>query len=46
MGSAGKRFPPAIGNVRPSYHNLGAQTMSIEKQDSQKKNDLTKLSQH
>jgi hypothetical protein len=32
--------------ARPTYHDLRAQTMTIEKQDSNEKKNLTSLRQH
>jgi hypothetical protein len=39
-------FPRRWSLVRPTYHDLGAQTTSIEKQDSENKKNLTNLGQN
>jgi hypothetical protein len=47
MGGAGKRFPANDDHSRrPTYHDLVAETTTIEKQDTVEKKNLTKLSQH
>jgi hypothetical protein len=38
----GKRFPPAIVNARPTYHDLGTETMGIKKTRYRKEKELDK----
>src|SRR5258707_11640707 len=40
----GKRFPAAIVNASPTYHDLGPETTAIKRPDTEEKKNLTSLS--